>query len=617
MWMLKTDHIAKFLILLTGLLNLLGCHGILQKEKTTTDRFTEYVDQKYEEQLARFPEKLSYLGRKQENHRLNDYTESFRLREQRIAQEILEETQTLFQLEDFEDFQGRLSYQMWLDQLEKQIDYFQWRHHHYPLSQMFGVHSSIPSLLINIHRIDSEQDAKAYISRITEVSRVMDEVLAGLEAQQRRQILMPRFLYPQVYSDIENLLKGFPLDESEQKHSLFDDFQSKLAKTKLSLTKRTELENACSDALKVSFQPAYQKVLDYLKAQEKRADQRAGAWKLPRGKEFYQSRLEHHTTLPLTPDEIHQIGLKEVDRLQKEMQALQKQLGIKGTLAQFFKYIQNNEELFYPDSAQGRQAYIDDTHHIISEIKKRLPELFGILPKADVVVKAVEPYREKTAGLAFYTQPALDGSRPGIYYINLYDLKSAPKYEMEALAYHEAIPGHHMQLAIAQELQGLPKFRSHSHFTAYVEGWALYAEMVPKELGFYQDPYSEFGRLSMELWRAARLVVDTGLHAKKWSRERAIRYLDQNTPSDPAENIKAIDRYIVLPGQATAYKIGQLKILELRRKAEIELREHFDLRSFHDEILRHGSLPLSLLEEIVNRWIEAVNASKSSGSSET
>jgi len=245
---------------------------------------------------------------------------------------------------------------------------------------------------------------------------------------------------------------------------------------------------------------------------------------------------------------------------------------------------------------------------IIDTMKSRLDELFIVKPKADMVVKAVEPFREQSAGKAFYEQPSMDGSRPGIYYANLYRMSGMPKYQMEALAYHEGIPGHHMQIAIAQELDNVPKFRKFGGYTAYIEGWGLYTEFLPKEIGMYQDPYSDFGRLAMELWRACRLVVDTGLHDKKWSREQAIQYLVDNTPNSKGEAVNAIERYIVMPGQATAYTVGMLKMLELREKAKTELGDKFDIRQFHDVVLKNGAVPLDVLEQLVDQYIQSANA---------
>jgi uncharacterized protein (DUF885 family) len=305
----------------------------------------------------------------------------------------------------------------------------------------------------------------------------------------------------------------------------------------------------------------------------------------------------------MTADEIHDIGLAEVARIQDEMRAIMEQVGFEGSLREFFDFLRTGPQFSYPNTDAGRDAYMADATAIIDDMRGRLDTLFITKPKADMVVKRVEPFREDTAFGAFYNSPAIDGSRPGTYYINLKDVREQPKYLQQALAYHEGIPGHHMQIALAQELQGLPKFRTLGGHTAYIEGWALYAESVPSELGLYTDPYSDFGRLSMEIFRAARLVVDTGIHAKKWTREEAVQYYLANI-ANPEGDIRAeIDRYIVWPGQATAYKIGMIKIQELRKKAEDELGDDFNIAQFHDVILANGSVPLAVLEQLVDDWI--------------
>lgn len=267
--------------------------------------------------------------------------------------------------------------------------------------------------------------------------------------------------------------------------------------------------------------------------------------------------------------------------------------------------MRSDPRFYLPDTPEGRAEYIALAVEAISRMNEDLPRLFHILPQAELEVRAVEPFRERSAGKAFYSAPAPDGSRPGVYFANLYRMADMPLYQLEALAFHEGVPGHHMQIAIAQELGDLPKFRRFGNFTAYSEGWGLYSELIPKELGYYQDPYSDFGRLAMELWRAARLVVDTGLHDKRWTREQAIHYLIENTPNPEGDARRAIDRYIVMPGQATAYSIGMLKILELRQRAQDRLGSAFDIRDFHDVVLRSGPVPLSLLEENVETWLEA------------
>ena len=285
------------------------------------------------------------------------------------------------------------------------------------------------------------------------------------------------------------------------------------------------------------------------------------------------------------------------------MRQIMSQVNFKGDLSEFFDFMRDDPRFYYPSNEEGKQQYLAQATKIINTMKGRLDELFIVMPKADLVVKQVEAFREKSAGKAFYNRPAPDGSRPGYYYANLYDMKDMPKYQMEALAFHEGIPGHHMQIAIAMELENVPKFRKYGHYTAYSEGWGLYSEFLPKEIGFYQDPYSDFGRLAMELWRACRLVVDTGLHDKRWTREQAISYLSKNTPNPIGDVTKAIERYIVMPSQATAYKIGMLKILELRQLAKDKLGAKFSIKEFHDVILKNGPVPLNILQQQVEKYI--------------
>jgi len=319
------------------------------------------------------------------------------------------------------------------------------------------------------------------------------------------------------------------------------------------------------------------------------------------GAEYYAERLKYYTTTDLTADEIHQLGLDNVARIHGEMRKIMAQVGFEGSLQEFFKHLRTSDQFFHT----SREEYIAEAEAKLADMEKKLPEFFNTLPKAPFVIKPVEAFREKSAGKAFYQRPAPDGSRPGTYYVNLYDLKSMSKTELEALAYHEALPGHHLQLAIQTELGDIPSFRKFGGITAYSEGWGLYTEELGKDMGFYTDPYSDFGRLGMELWRACRLVVDTGIHHKKWSREQAIQYLTDNTPNPEGDIRKAIERYVVYPGQATAYMIGKLKIMELRARAKDALGDKFAMGDFHDVILKSGPVPLNIMEERVDAWIAA------------
>ena len=499
--------------------------------------------------------------------------------------------------------QTRLSYDLYRQKIENEIADYDYRFYNYPVNQMFGYHTDLPAFLINMHSIDSISDAKAYISRLEGFPKVMEDVIANLKIREQNGIIAPIFVFEKVLDASRNIIKGKPFGESAEESALLVDFNSKVKAAEVPKAKKTKLVIEAKKALTSQVKPAYENLIVFLENQQKRATNEAGAWKFPKGDEFYKNALKRTTTTNLSAKEIHQIGLDEVARIHSEMEVIKEKVGFKDSLQDFFEFMRKDEQFYYANNAKGREKYLKEATSIINRMKGKLDELFRTKPRAELVVKAVEPFREKSAGKAFYQQPAIDGSRPGTYYANLYDMTAMPTYQMEALAYHEGIPGHHMQIAIAQELKNVPKFRKFSFYTAYVEGWGLYSELLHKEIGFYEDPYSDFGRLAMELWRSCRLVVDTGIHAKKWTREQGIEYYKQNTPNAESDCIKMVERHIVMPGQATAYKIGMNKILDLRKTAKEKLKEDFKIREFHDVILLDGALPLNILEEKVNDWI--------------
>jgi uncharacterized protein (DUF885 family) len=352
-------------------------------------------------------------------------------------------------------------------------------------------------------------------------------------------------------------------------------------------------------------------VIALMQQQHKVAGTDDGIWRFPNGAERYQTLLKYYTTVDLTPDQVHALGLAQVARIHGEMSAIKDRVGFTGSLQQFFAHMRDGKHFYYPNNAAGRQRYLDETDKALKQTMAAVPGFFGRTPKSPLVIKAVEPFREKSAGKAFYQDPPPDGSRPGIYYVNLYDMNAMPSTEVDALFCHEGIPGHHLQGALLSELgKGeVPPFRQFSGYTATDEGWGLYAEKLCKEMGLYTDPYRDFGRLQLELHRAIRLVVDSGIHHKRWTREQAIKYVEDNSADAKGGIVKAIERYIVYPGQATAYMVGKLKIEELRRKAEAALGPKFDIKGFHDTILLAGSMPLDMLEKRVDEWIARVQAS--------
>lgn len=552
------------------------------------------------EAVNRNPVRQTYLGIKIDYDKWQDLSEENSAQELAFAKEALQRMQVI-EVSNL-DKQTKLSYKLLTQKLEQQIADYQWRHHNYPVNQMFGVHSQIPALLINQHSIDDAKQAHDYIARVKNSKLLLEQLVQQLKIRADKGIIAPKFVFAHVIRDSKNLLVGAPFD-NQADSTLYADFSKKIAKLELSETEKQALIDELASALTDEFKAGYQQLVSYLTELEKKADNTDGAWKLPQGDKFYNNALNRTTTTELTADEIHQIGLDEVARIHDEMRVIMKKVGFKGSLNEFFQFMRHDPQFYYAGDDAGRQRYLSEATDLINTMKGELDQLFITKPKADLKVKQVEAFREKSAGKAFYQQPAPDGSRPGIYYANLYDMAAMPTYQMEALAYHEGIPGHHMQIALKQELEGIPKFRKFGGYTAYSEGWGLYSEMIPKEIGFYQDPYSDFGRLAMELWRACRLVVDTGIHNKKWDRAQGIEYYVSNTPNAESDAIKMVERHVVMPSQATAYKIGMLKIVQLRAKAKQQLGDKFDIRQFHDVVLTNGAVPLNVLEDMVNDYI--------------
>jgi uncharacterized protein (DUF885 family) len=575
---------------------------------TESEKANAFFDETFMRDVMRSPVYQSYMGIKQDYDKWDDSSEERTLENLELTKKDLAALQQFNY--DALDETTKVSYDLLKQSLENTIADFKWRYHTYPVNQMFGTHSMVPAFLINQHQISSVDDAKAYISRLNGVPAVFTQLEKDLEIRAEKGIIAPKFVFPHVIDSSKNIIQGAPFEEGEDS-TLLADFKRKVNKLEIEEAEKTKLIATATQSLSASVQPAYQHLIDYLVTLEARADTKDGIWKAPQGDELYNVLLKRTTTTDLTADEIHKIGLDEVARIHSEMNAIKEKVGFKGDLKTFMAFMKSDKQFYLPNTEEGKQAYLDDAVKLIDDMKLRLDEVFIVKPKADLLVKRVEAFREKAAGKAFYQQPAPDGSRPGIYYANLYDMEAMPTYQMEALAYHEGIPGHHMQIAISQELEGIPKFRKFGGYTAYIEGWGLYSEYLPKEMGLYQDPYSDFGRLSMELWRACRLVVDTGIHKMKWTRQEGIDYYVNNTPNATSDGVKMVERHIVMPSQATAYKIGMLKILELREAAKVSLGDKFDIREFHDVVLKSGAVPLNVLEGFVDKWVNAKIAVKS------
>lgn len=561
-----------------------------------------FFERALDERLDLNPETASSLGLRTGYDRWQDASEAGDSERLALAERQLAELRATIDRDALDDA-TRLSWQVFESGEERRIARHRWRNHAYVFDKN-GTHVSLPAFLINTHRVESEQDAVDYIRRLEGVRTLIDQRIVRATSAARLGILPPRFVFPYVIEDARNIVTGRPFDNGAADSPLLADFRGKVAALKIDEARRESLLARAELALLTSVKPAFDAVIAWAVEYQKAATDDDGVWKLPDGAAYYDFLLENYTTTKLTAPEIHEIGLREVARLHEDMRALMKRVGFEGDLPAFLQFMRTDPRFYYEDSDAGRAEWHADANRYIAGMRAKLPQLFITLPKADVVVKAVEPFREKSAGKAFYQRPSLDGTRPGVFYGNLYQMTEMPKYELEALVYHEAIPGHHMQNSIAMENRSLPRFRGLGGYSAYSEGWGLYSERLGKEMGFYADPWSEFGRLALELLRAVRLVVDTGLHAKRWTREQTIRYHVENSPMSEEAAIRATERYILNPGQATAYMIGMLKIVELRALAAAELGERFDVREFHDLVLRTGSVPLTVLEAEVQRWID-------------
>ncbi len=505
------------LVALSLMLNLTASRPAAAEEEG--ERIAAFFEKAFDDELSRSPMMQSYLGIKTNYGEWDDLSEGARQREYLINSQLLTTLRTDFDFSKLSDA-DKLSFRIFERRCEQAIEDYAWRFHSYPVNQMRGRQSSIPAFLINIHRVTSVKDAEAYVSRLRGVRPLMAQVVGDLDTRRKKNIIAPAFVFPLVIDDCRNLLVGKPFDESEDDCTLLADFKKKVAKLEVSDVKKEQLIADAEKALKEDLQPAYEQLIAFTEELSESATNDHGAWKFPNGAAYYRHALRKMTTTDLTPAEIHEIGLAEMARIHSEMRGIMKQVDFKGSLQEFFEFTRTDPQFYLSNDEKGRAEHLRQATALIDTMRDRLDDLFLTKPKAPMIVKRVEAFREKSAGKAFYQSPAPDGSRPGTYYANLYEMSEMPTYQMEALAYHEGIPGHHMQLSIAQELESVPRFRRFgTRVTAYSEGWGLYTELIPKEIGFYSDPYSDFGRLSMELWRAARLVVDTGLHFKRWTRE--------------------------------------------------------------------------------------------------
>lgn len=475
------------------------------------------------------------------------------------------------------------------------------RFHGYPLNQFAGAQSELPSFMLNVHQIRRKKDARNYLARLEAFERYFDQVIAGSRLRAARGITPPRFVLERVLTEMREFISPTP-----EEHVLYTNLQAALDTLgEISPEERQVLLLRAGVAIRERVYAAYRKLIAHAEELEGNAGEDDGVWRLPEGDAYYAHTLRSSTTTDLNAEQIHQLGLREVERIEAELRPLLARQGLEASdLGAALARLREEPRFQWPDTDEGRAAILEEYRRIITEASTRLAPLFGMQPAAPVVVERVPQFREASAAVASYQQPAMDGSRPGKFFVNLRDVADHARFRMRTVAYHEAIPGHHFQLATQQQLEGGPFFRKVIPFTAYTEGWGLYAEQLAAESGLQDDPIDRVGYLVDELWRAVRLVVDTGIHSKRWTRADAIAYM-RRTGKPEKDIVAEVERYVVLPGQATSYKVGQLKILDLRERARGRLGDSFDIRGFHDVVLWQGAVPLAILERAVDAWIQS------------
>ncbi len=474
-------------------------------------------------------------------------------------------------------------------------------YHTYPLNQFQGVHSSLSDFMVNIHQVEDERDARNYLARVAKFEVALEQMRGSALARARRGLLPPRFVLQAVQREAE-AFAATPVTHNV----LYTKLRDALAEiSEMAPAEREALQGELHALIEGIVQPGYRRLAQTAGELAAQANADDGVWKHPDGEAYYQWALRWHTATDKTADEIHEIGLAEIERIHAEMSGILATQGLAHDAPITTLLELNRDPRFsYPDTDEGREAILRDYREIIADVGEHLPKLFGRLPEAPVEVKRVPVFKQAGSASAYYSPPSLDGSRPGVFYANLRDVSEVQRFRMRTLAFHEAVPGHHLQIALAMEASGLPLFRRFMPMTSFIEGWALYAERLATEAGLHKTPYDELGALSAELFRAVRLVVDTGIHARRWTRERAIDFMIDNAGLPRGDATAEVERYIVAPGQACAYKMGQLKILELRERTKAALGEAFDLRTFNDIILAGGALPLAVLDEVVVDWID-------------
>ncbi len=569
-----------------------------------SERFDKFLEAIYQRTLSRSPMLSTTLGYKQNYDSWDDLSIAHINENVRLAWRDLSNLHRQFDYSKL-DPPGQLNYRVFEAGLKLQIERDSWRYHFNPLNQIVGLHLEIPGLLTTYHTIENPDDARAYISRVQSVGTPIDQFIISFKDRENRGFSIPKHVLPRLIQAAESIISG-ELQRAETENILFSDFKRKVRNLSLEEELQEELITGMTEAMTGGFIPAYQRLIEAFRQHQTLGLNDNGVWHLPDGDQFYQFLLGQFTTTDITADEVHELGLREVKRIHEEMDKIRMEVGFSGDLTDFFSHLKTSPDFYYPNTEEGRAEYLQRAQHIVSNASGRIKDILPEVPPNNLVVRRIEAYREKSAPVAYYEAGTADGAVPGTVFLGMYDMASAARYDLDSLMFHEGIPGHHLQQSVMQAQAHIPRLRTYYVWwsnTAFTEGWALYAEYLASEMGLYKDPYANFGRYAGELWRACRLVVDSGLHAKHWTREQAITYLNENTASSAINNARAVDRYLSVPGQATAFKIGMMRILDVRRKAHAALGDKFDIREFHQVILENGPIPLSIMEEQVQAWV--------------
>lgn len=582
---------------------------ILDAPLSETSRLNTWLDEQYEEQLDFSPQARTRLGEKTDNHLLDEVTDEASDIEMDWLRQSVASMREEFDYELLNE-DGKLSFDMWEYSLDQAERYIPFRRHGYVFGRG-GPQTFVPSFLLSFHTVDTEADLAAYVSRLEQIDRVLLDYLNLAQLSAVEGIRPPRFSYDFALTEIERVTSGVPFNNSDDTPNspIWVDFQDKAESLFENDTiDSDQLQDYLEQArgiLSGEVLLAYQQIQSWLEEDIVNTDEEPqGVWSLPDGQDFYTQRLSRMTTLDLTAQEIHDIGLAEVERLQAAMESIRQQVEFDGTLQEFFVFMREDDQFYYPNTDEGRQEFLDVNNQYLDAITEKLPEYFGRLPKAALEVRRVEAFREQPGAAQHYRSGSPDGSRPGVFYAHMSDMSTLAIYQIEDIAYHEGNPGHHMQISIQQELTDVPRFRTQYRTTAYTEGWGLYAEWLGKEMGGVEDPYSDFGRLSGEIWRAVRLVVDTGMHSLGWTEDQSVQYFLDNSPIPEGAVRSEVQRYFTGAGQATAYKIGMMNFQQARANAEEALGDKFDVRAFHDVVLGAGAVPMPMMHARVERWVQ-------------